>query len=253
MGRSADRLPIYNLGGFDPAFELSDGQFKSLASQLGVAEFADTARADLLLICKTYLTFRHAELGAEKHEDAAKIWTELRETAMRFIAVGEGSSPPNTGAGVLVEQAFFDGMAPFLIQLTERDIEPAELDLALSKGDIPVKGLNLRLSRSFMMRVATVFRQAIDHADQEIANMGPGFRPGQAFTSWLLDVREWANQNGYAHGADATGASRFAVFLFHLHGFMPRDLREQQMASAEAMNARLRRAVRMVGANTSAD
>jgi hypothetical protein len=250
MGRIADRLPVFTSNAPDIEFDLTPTQCQGLSHVLG-ASLSDEVVFGMLPICRRYLHYRRTEIGAGKKSDAMESWGEARSRISKFIDIAEGTYPPRSDAGEVVTNAIFDGLARVSIQLTERDVEPAGLDASLSKGSLPLKGMQLNLTTDLMMRLAGAFRIAVDHADRELKNLGEGFRPGQAFTSWLMDMRDWAKANNLPHGAASKGVGEltpFPKFLYCLNGFFPTELRES-VASDEAMNMRLSRA--LYGANTS--
>lgn len=238
MARYADRLPAHTTTHHAPDFAVSAEQFAMLEGELKSGRLPEDARAEMVRICRSYLHWRLIELNAGEKSEAVAIWEECRRRLMYVIELGEGTYPPLSDAGRLIEDAIFDRLAQLPILLTERDLEPAELDAALSAGDIPTEH-RLTVTRDFMMRQAAMLRQVIHGVDEDVAALGPGFRPGQALRVWFADMREWASSNGFEHGAAPRGGtSKFASFLFELHATFPEEVRDK-VRSAQAMNERI--------------
>lgn len=250
MGRVADRIPVYSSKTPIPTFDLSDEDYGRLEGDLGQS-IPDDARPALLQSCRTYLHWRDAELHADEIKEAHTAWGKTRKQIEAFLEVGDGAIRGQGEAGEWIDHLLFDALEHLPIALTERDLEPSGLDPFLSKGHVDTDQ-HLTVTPNFAMRLGIALRIAVDQVEAAIAGAGSGFKPGMAFQEWLGDMREWAVTNSLRHGADNERASRFAIFLHSLHGSFPEHLREAQMNSAEAMNARLRRFVRAMGANTSA-
>ena len=260
MGRIAKRLPTYSSNGPRIEWSPTDAQFRSLQQKLGGDGFSKPTKKKLIENCRTYLELRRAELGAGKQSEAFHIWRGtkkdigVRQTVERLIALGEGRYPrcyTDAGqpidAGQAVKSALFEGLRGSVIQLTSADFEPLSLNPTHSKSRHrrEEERLYLKISSDFMMRLAAVFRDALKRAEVEFASWGDGFKPGESFSWWAKEMLSWAEQRRYSHGLAASGqASRFSEFLFALHGMLPSEMRESRMASAEAMNQRLRRVLR---------
>ena len=254
MGRTADRLPVFSSNGPHIQWSLPGMSFELLEEILDGEAFSAPARDALIDNCKNYLEWRRAELGAAKKSDAVDIWRGtkkdigVRGTIERIIAIGEGAYPAcytetssPFDAGQIIEEALFEGLEKVVIQLNEADLEPSSFVAAYFKeNQQPAPGLHLNISRDFMMRLAHAFRDAVDHVENKLANLGEGLKPGQAFPSWLKQMSVWAEFYGYPFSPAGRGsASKYAKFLFALHHTLPKNLREPQMASATAMNDRL--------------
>lgn len=251
MGRTAKRLSVHSSTSPEPAWDLTEGQYQALEAILSDSPFQQECRVSLVAGCRRYLFWRTVELGAGKLDEALQIWRTAKSNIESFIALGEGAFPPFTDAGRTVENAIFDGLESVSIQLTERDLEPATLDPLHSAGDAPVNGLHLNISRSFLMRLAGALRVAVANADAKLAKSGEGFRPGQAFSEWLGDMRAWSAKYGHPFGAGtANEPSKFVEFLHTLHGTFPSEIRDP-VNSVEAMKERLRRYIRESGSNSS--
>lgn len=246
MGRTADRLPVVSSNGPDIKWEPTENQVKSLERVLGTKAFPKIARETLVRICTNYLIWRRAELGAGKKSEVFEVWTGktgVRKTLERMIALGDGAYPRlDSEAAKLVENALFDGLQQAGVALTKSDLKPPSLDPDYTNDAYEPAGSNLYFTRGLMLRFAAVFRVAVKHVDDELTHLGEGIKPGQAFSEWLGEMSSWAEDYGYPHApAAGGGASKFAELLFELHKMLPSDLREKRMASASAMNQRLRR------------
>lgn len=248
MGRTADRLPVYSSNAPMPTFDLSDDDYGRLENDLRQS-IPVQARPALLQACLTYLRWRDAEIHADEIKEAHAAWGKTRKQIEAFLEVGDGAIRGQGEAGEWIDHLLFDALEHLPIALTERDLEPSGLDPFLSKGHVDA-GQHLTVTPNFAMRLGIALRIAVDQVEAAIAGAGPGFKPGTAFQEWLGDMREWAVANSLRHGAEDEGASRFATFLYSLHGFFPQHLREAQMLSAAAMNTRLRRSMRAARANT---
>lgn len=254
MGRTADRLPVFSSNGPEIKWEPNDEEYRSLEAVLG-ADISQAARDGLKQICRNYLVWRKAELGASLKSDVFDVWTGkgkndgVRQTIERLIALGDGAYPRQYNedgtpieAGRMIEVAFFEGLQAACIALTKADLKPQSLAPDYSNDAYENAGPHLYVSKDFMRRLAAVFRDAIQHVENELESLGEGIKPGQALSDWLEEMISWAKQYGYPHVPSSGGSeSRFSRLLFNVQRMMPSDLRETRMASASAMNQRLRR------------
>ena len=215
MPKRSDRLPWASYEGPDPEILLTPDDWRELEEVYGQVLVSE-ARDQLIEVANRYLFSVQPERNAAKIPEVKKISKELQKKFEPFISFAYGDRrvhlSKKKSAQPQLDDAYFEFESRYELQLAKRPLAINTAKLKTSKGPLPpdVKdylennNVSLELDTITVMNVALAIAVALDKIQLEIAENTetqnrPGFAPGRAFDTLLLELHEWAKKNKLRH------------------------------------------------------
>lgn len=218
-----------HLVGFDGMddFTLADDQWLALESKLDEGRTLNAEeREKLLKICNEYQFARLAEINVVPFKELEKRFKVTKRITDRFwYFAGDVEKGSNDVSSVL--QALYE--------------------FELQKIPVPAEDGVFKLDFDTLMHIAIALKVASKKVEVEIARLkktgagNSGFRRGNAFKDFVLQLYKWAKNSGFRHNHkkfDETPSS-FTEFVFELHGFFDATIKYNHPENSDQMMHRI--------------